>query len=103
MFADDTNIFYSLHNIKTLFTTVSKELSRIRQWFKANKLGLNIKKTKYMFFHKTSVKCDKPLKLPDLNLANKIIERKNSIKFFEVMLDENLSWRSHIDTIENKI
>ena len=56
-----------------------------------------------MFFQKTSVKCDKPLKLPDLNLANKIIERKNSIKFFEVMLDENLSWRIHIDTIENKI
>ena len=63
MFAGDTNLFYFHHNIKVLFTKVNKELNRIGQWLKANKLSLNIKKTKYTFFHKNSVKDDITLKL----------------------------------------
>ena len=47
MFADDTNFFYSHHQIKTLFETVNCELKNIGQWFKANKLSLNIKKIIY--------------------------------------------------------
>ena len=29
MFADDTNFFYSHHNIKELFTTVNKKLQKL--------------------------------------------------------------------------
>ena len=57
MFADDTNLFYSHHNIKELFTTVNKELQKLGDWFTSNKLSLNIKKTKYTFFSiKTQLK-----------------------------------------------
>ena len=31
------------------------------------------------------------------------IKREQSIKFLGVMIDENLTWRNHIDLIENKI
>ena len=75
MFADDTNLFYSHHNIKELFTTVNKELQKLGDWFTSNKLSLNIKKTKYTFFHKNSVKDSIPLKLSDLHIFNKTIER----------------------------
>ena len=50
MFADDTNLFHSDVSIKTLFNSVNKELQNIHKWFKANKLSLNITKTKYSFF-----------------------------------------------------
>ena len=66
MFPDDTNIFYSHQNISSLFMTVNNELDKIGKWFKANKLSLNVKKTKYTFFHKNSIKDDIPLKLPAL-------------------------------------
>ena len=57
MFADDTNLFYSHHNIKELFSTVNKELQKLGDWFTSNKLSLNIKKTKYTFFSiKTQLK-----------------------------------------------
>ena len=56
MFADDTNLFYSHYDIKTLFNTVNEELKKLVIWFTSNKLSLNIKKTKYTFFHKNSVK-----------------------------------------------
>ena len=44
IYAGDTNLFYSNNDIETLFSTVNMELEKISEWFKANKLSLNIKK-----------------------------------------------------------
>ena len=44
MYTEDTNLFYSNNDIETLFSTVNMELEKISEWFKANKLSLNIKK-----------------------------------------------------------
>ena len=60
MFADDTNLFLSHQNINILFDKFNEELQKIETWFKANKLSLNSKKTKYALFHKSSAKDDIP-------------------------------------------
>ena len=44
MFADDTNLFYSHKDVKTLFHTVNSELVTVNHRFEANKLSLNVKK-----------------------------------------------------------
>ena len=36
-------------------------------------------------------------------IGNNNIERKSSIKFLGVMLDEHISWTDHVRTVENKI
>ena len=95
MFADDTNFFYSHMNIKTLFDTVNKEL--VNEWFKANKLSLNTKKTEYTFFHKLSKKGKIPLLLPKLKINGILIRRSNQIKFLGIVIDENITWNDHID------
>ena len=41
MLADDTNLFFSNCEIPVLFATVNSELSKINQWFLANKHSLN--------------------------------------------------------------
>ena len=61
------------------------------------------KKNKYTFFHKPSKKDDIPLVLPKLNINNSEIARTESIKFRGALLHENLSWKTHIKYIENKI
>ena len=81
MFADDTNLFFPNCNIPVLFATVNSELSKISQWFLANKLSVHVTKTKYSFFHKTSKKNDIPLKLPRFQITNYNTERIPSIKF----------------------
>lgn len=43
MFADDTDRFYSHKNINQFFTKDDKELEKIEDSFKANKLSLNNK------------------------------------------------------------
>ena len=55
MIADDANLFYSHKNIKTLFQIVNSELKLVNEWCLANKLSLNVKKTKYFLFHKVSI------------------------------------------------
>ena len=50
LFADDTNIFYSHDSLDTLFQIVNTELTRVAEWFCANKLTLNIDKTNYILF-----------------------------------------------------
>ena len=72
-------------------------------WFNANKLSLNIEKTKHSFSHKSSKKDHIPLRLPNLNIHGLTVARKSSIKFLVVWIDKNLTWRDHIHTAENKI
>ena len=103
MSADDTNLFYSHNDIKTLFKTVNNELKNIHEWFKANKLSLNADKTKYVFFHKTRISDYLPLQLPTLYIDAYKIKRVYFTKFLGVMLDENLTWKEHIELIESKM
>ena len=79
MFAYDTNLFYSHQNISDIFSTEDSELD-INQWFKANKLSLNIEKTKYTLFHKKSAK-NEISGIPDLKIGSKNIEKTSPIKF----------------------
>ena len=103
LFADDKNLFCSDNNIRTLFVTANQRLSQINDWFLANKLSLNVGKTKYMLFHKFKDQENIPSKLSSLQLKGNIIERENSLKFFGVILDEHLTCKKHIQLIEDKV
>ena len=81
MFADHTNLFFNHKDIKHLFAVVNNELVNIKYWFTANKLSLNVEKTKYSFFRRPSKKDDTPLCLPKLIINNYEIQRKECIKF----------------------
>ena len=72
-------------------------------WFKANKLSLYNRKTRYTLFHKKSSKDDLLLKLPALKIADNNIERETAIKFLGVLLDKNISWEEHIRVVETKL
>ena len=50
LFADDTNIFFSHQKFSSLVNTVNCEIDKISEWFKANKLSLNLKKSNYVIF-----------------------------------------------------
>ena len=60
-------------------------------------------KNKIIIFPQTQSKKNIPLLLPKLIINNYEIQRTESIKFFGVLLDENLSWKEHIKFNENKI
>ena len=64
-------------NMHCLFSDVNKELTNINEWFLANKLSLNVEKTKFSFFHKRSKKDNILLHLPNLTINNLRKNEKN--------------------------
>lgn len=100
LFADDTNGIYISSNYPDLFTNVNRELSRISDWFKQNKLAVNESKTKYMLFHSYR---NRPPDNSVIILNDSILERVESTKFLGVLIHENLTWQTHIKYICNKL
>ena len=96
MLGDDTNLFFEHTDFRILISIVSEELNKIYEWFIANKFSLNADKTKYSLFHKTSTTDELPLLFPKLLINDNEVERVESIKSLEVLLDEHLSWKEHI-------
>jgi len=91
VFADDTTLQLSSSNI----VKANKELDKFADWFKANKLTLNISKTKYMILKDKSQMVDFACHI--LKIDNEVIERigencpEKYFKFVEINLDESLS------------
>jgi hypothetical protein len=106
LFADDTTLQLSSKSLHDLYDLANFELSKIEDWFKANKLTLNASKTKYILFK--NKKEDVSITSLKLQIDNKDIERvgtgcKNeSFKFVGVHLDENLNWNHHLKSVKNK-
>ena len=103
MFADNKNFFDSWKDIQSLFNTVNNELSNITHWFSCNKLSLNADETKFTLFHKVRQKHNIPLVLQTLKINNTLINRVDDIKFLGALFNENLTWKNHVNLIENKI
>ena len=103
MFADDTNFFLFDKNIKQLYSKMNEELRKFNTWFNANKLSLNAKKNKFTLFHKATQSENIPLKLPTLIINNTVLKQTDSLKFLGVLIDETLSWKTHIKISESKL
>ena len=98
MYADDTTLYCNLNGVNSE-VTINIELSKISEWLSSNKLSLNIKKTKFMFFHTPQRRVNYPvLKLNDVN-----IERVSQFNFLGVVINSTLKWDKHIAHISLKI
>ena len=108
LYADDTSLIEpicsftsSLSNTSEASEAINKELKLITDWLCLNKLSLNAKKTKMMIFHHRQRNI-KNLKL-NLTINDTKIEQVNEFNFLGLLLDECLTWNSHIQKIASKI
>ena len=100
LFADDTNLFASNNNLNDLMSSVNDELVNLNQWFMANKLSLNVKKTNYILFGRKGKNVQEIFCL-SINGIN--IDRVEFTKFLGVYIDENLNWKKHASEMSSKI
>ena len=105
LFADDTNILYSHSDIMNLMNTVNSELANLSDWFKANRLSLNIKKTNFIMFgyKRMPAQYNSQDFNFDIRIDNEGIFRVDYTKFLGVIIDHKLTWQRHIDYIALKI
>lgn len=94
IFADDTYLMLADIDPRRLENRVNLELVKIDNWLRNNKLSLNYAKTNYMIINKqprTKVNLQF-----NLSINNYVLSRANTVKYLGVLLDDDLSWSSHI-------
>ena len=95
-FADDIT---SLNNEDTRNESLNHELKKIHNWLKANKLSLNINKTKAMVFHMPP----KRIQLHSLKIAGEDIAFVDNFNFLGIIINKHLNWTSHVDMLTAKL
>ena len=58
IFADDTNVFASARDLKTLEKIVNSELKKVKIWCDVNRLSINFSKTNFMIIKSPKKKDD---------------------------------------------
>lgn len=98
LFADDTTVYKSGSDLGTLINCASTGMTSLKSWFDKNKLLLNWDKTKFMIFGNRKNNDNFNIIIEDVN-----IERVTEITFLGVMLDSKMSWKPHVEYIQNKV
>ena len=98
MYADDTTLYCNFNkDINEMI--INRKLYKVCTWLSANKLALNVSKTKFIMFRTLN----KGMHYPMLKLNDTVIERVDKCKFLGTWLDEYLNWGAHIDHVCFKI
>jgi sarcosine oxidase/L-pipecolate oxidase len=122
MFADDTFSLESGNDLNTLILNVNLEINKMAIWFRANKLAVNISKTKYMIFRMKGKKIEAniPNVIYNGNEQNMPIDQSlitpleryhdghelkegRAYKLLGIFLDEHLTLDAHTHHIVNKL
>lgn len=104
LFADDAALVASDSKLKKVNKIINTEMKFVFQWLVANRLTLNLKKTKFMIFcNKRDEKTVKLLKKFKININNYCIGKVNNFKYLGVIMNNTLGWQDHIEYLCTKI
>ena len=99
IFADDTNLLLSHPDFHELQNTTNTELAKLSNWFKANKLSLNIKKTNFMTFSRVKHKHHNT----NIFIDDQSIQQVDTTKFLGTIIDSKLNWTAHVNNVHVKV
>ena len=98
LFADDTTIYHSGKNLNLLLCSLEHDLDSVNDWFKANKLTLNLNKTVCIHFNKTINSI--PV---DIKIGNQMLPMVDHTKFLGIWIDRKLCWSEHVNRLILKL
>ena len=93
MFADDTAIVTHGKVLADVLSQINHDMTKLTGWFNANKLTVNLGKTKYMFFSKNA-RDDCELAL--INVNGMQLEFVYNFSYLGIVLDNKLQFNNHI-------
>ena len=102
LYADDATVLVHAKSLPDLFNTANESLNIVHNNLLINKLTLNIAKTKFMIL---TPQPHRLVRNPDHVISvNKIpISEVSKFRFLGVTLSNNLSWKSHIESVHSKL
>ena len=107
MYANDASISYSSRSVTDLTQVINTDLDSIRLWLEGNKLSLNVTKTQSMIMGSgvrlQSLGLNDDMASPDFQINGDRIAYKRNVKYLDVQIDSQLSWKEHITVAISKI
>ena len=96
LFADDStlNCPVQKNNIVGTAQRINAELAKVTNWLSANKIKINVDKTKYVLFSIRECAA-----FPDLKMCNESIGRVDHVRFLGVLIDQHLTFEKHVDML----
>jgi hypothetical protein len=100
LYADNTSLIVTNPNLEDFKITMNEIFLEIDKWFKANLISLNLKK-KTLLLQFTTKSCHNSN--TKISYNSKYIYNTTSTKFLGLIIDDNLSWKNHIDYLLSKL
>jgi len=97
LFADDGALWFRGGNIKYVVRKMQNALKEVEEWSLKWGFKSSVEKTQVMFF--TNKRIDDEIKLKLYNIS---LERVSKIRFLGIWFDSRLTWKEHIEKIEQK-
>ena len=102
LYADDATVVIHAKTLSDLFRAADESLNIIHNNLLVNKLTLNISKTKFMILtprpHRLAQNPDHVISVNSIPISE-----VHSFRFLGVTLSNNLTWKSHIESIRCKL
>lgn len=100
-FADDTAIYTSNRNKKTITRRLQKSMDTLTEYYERWRIKINPKKTEAVYFDhkKRKTRTGKP---EEIKIMEEKVEWKTETKYLGVILDEHLDYRRHIEETAKK-
>ena len=98
IYADDTAVFFKHHNPDELQYVINRIMPKISEWLHSNYLSLNASKTVYQLYTKR-----KSNVTIDIAINSIAIKRQDTVKYLGVLIDDDMKFISHINTITSTV
>lgn len=99
MYADDISIFYEDDSAQSLRDKMCLDMDLLSDWFRANRLVLNLDKSKVMYFGRAA---SSELS-QDITIGGQVVQRVDTFRYLGLILDSNLSFRAHVEHVSRKL
>lgn len=100
LYADDTTAIVKAKDAEGLKEKLDLSLLELSSWFSANGLKLNSSKTQIIKFQTMQ---NRHTSIFELHYDGNLLSFVKSIKFLGVSIDQNLTWRPHIEMTTKKL
>ena len=100
LFADDTALLNSNEEHKIIEKQLNHDLKALHRWLSANKISLNSTKTETVLFHSNNKEPNKAFRL---TLNGKRLYPTDSVKYLGIQIDNDLSFKEHMNTLAMKL
>ena len=98
LFVDDTTLYKSHKNLRYLKWCIQEELNQLLDWYRANKLTLNINKSVCVLFNEKGKDVNFEIEIDNIQMKT-----MKCYKFLGIWLDNRLKWDHHVSKLVLKI